>query len=322
MINDDIYRVPKYHFNKKAAHAFAARFNLFYHKYDKSVKYADVALGAFPEKLLSKWKEMSTMASNWNARNDRYISSSDPSNFLIMTAYSSSPYVLGPYSIGNRYGNAKSIITGESMRAVGIWGAAANLYVSASMWGSDQKMSVPKIGAYFEYTDKVAGIGFLHSVPVTFTAGETLLCRAEAKILQSKLAEGVEDLNSWMKANLKPGVGPYTQEQIVTFYKNLPFMPIKIENPTQRGIKKQINPMGFTVAEGDQENLIQCLLHIRRIETMHDGGRWNDVKRYGIEYAHNIDGQADDVLLKDDPRRAMQIPQDVIQAGLQANPRN
>ena len=205
LINDDIYKVPKYHFNKKAASAFAARFNLFYLKYEKAVTYADMALGTFPEKLLTKWREMSTMASNWDARNDRNISTSDPGNFLIMPAVSSAPYVFGPYSIGQRYGNARQLIMNESMRAIGIWGAYQNLYVSVNMWGFDQKMAVPKVGAYFEYTDKVAGVGYLHSVPMPFTAGETLLVRAEAKILQSKLTEGVEDINAWMKSNVKGG---------------------------------------------------------------------------------------------------------------------
>ncbi len=322
LINDEIYKVPKYHFNKKAASAFAARFNLFYHKYDKAVTYADMALGSFPEKLLTKWKEMSTMASNWDVRNDRYISASDPGNFIIMPAVSSAPYVLGPYRLGQRYGNARPIIMNESMRAIGIWGAHPNLYVSTAMWGLDQKMAVPKVGAYFEYTDKVAGIGYLHSVPVPFTAGETLLCRAEAKVLQSKLGEGVEDINAWLKSNVKPDVTPFTQQQLVDFYDGLAYMPTQITADSERSIKKVINPRGFTVTEGDQENLIQCILHLRRIETMHDGGRWYDIKRYGIEFAHNRDGLDDDVLLKDDPRRAIQLPQDVIEAGMAANPRN
>ena len=99
-------------------------------------------------------------------------------------------------------------------------------------------------------------------------------------------------------------------------------MPLgNIEEATQRTVKKELNPQGFVVSDGDQENLIQCVLHIRRVETMHDGLRWSDIKRYGIEIAHNRDGQADDLLLKDDPRRAVQLPQDVIEAGLDANPR-
>lgn len=31
-----------------------------------------------------------------------------------------------------------------------------------------------------------------------------------------------------------------------------------------------------------QENFIHCILHIRRITTLHEGMRWPDIKRYGI----------------------------------------
>lgn len=36
LIDDNLYSVPKYHFNKKAANAFAARFYLYYLQADKS----------------------------------------------------------------------------------------------------------------------------------------------------------------------------------------------------------------------------------------------------------------------------------------------
>lgn len=45
LIDDNIYSVPKYHFNQKAAYAFAARFNLYYHKFDKVIEYAGKTLG-------------------------------------------------------------------------------------------------------------------------------------------------------------------------------------------------------------------------------------------------------------------------------------
>lgn len=48
LIRDNVYSVPKYHFNTKAAYAFAARFNLYYEKWDKAVAYANVVLGASP----------------------------------------------------------------------------------------------------------------------------------------------------------------------------------------------------------------------------------------------------------------------------------
>ena len=48
LIDDNVYTVPKYHFNKKAAYAFAARFNLYYQNWDKCIEYASAALGSNP----------------------------------------------------------------------------------------------------------------------------------------------------------------------------------------------------------------------------------------------------------------------------------
>ena len=31
-----------------------------------------------------------------------------------------------------------------------------------------------------------------------------------------------------------------------------------------------------------QENVIHCILHARRLTTLHEGLRWQDIKRYGI----------------------------------------
>lgn len=321
LIDDNLYKVPKYHFNKKAAAAFAARFYLYYQKLDEAIKYADIALGEYPGKLLNKWAEIHTLASNFGARADRFISSSDPGNFLITPAVSAAPYIFANYSLGLRYGLHKSISDGEVSTAPGIWGSK-NIYIANSMWNPPEKSPISKTGAYFEYTDKAAGIGYLHSVPVPFTAAETLITRSEAKILKSDLDGGVNDINLWMRANIISGSNAsFSKEQLVAFYSNIAYMPINVTNDSQRTIKKKLNPMGFTVTEGEQESLIQCILHLRRIENVHEGNRWYDIKRYGIEIAHNRDGLEDDVLLKDDPRRAIQIPQDVINAGLEANPR-
>ena len=54
------------------------------------------------------------------------------------------------------------------------------------------------------------------------------------------------------------------------------------------------------------------MLHLRRVETVHEGLRWLDIKRYGIEISHNRDGETPDVLTKDDLRRAWQLPQDYL----------
>ena len=79
-------------------------------------------------------------------------------------------------------------------------------------------------------------------------------------------------------------------------------------------LKKKLNP-GFTVKSGKQESFIQFLLFVRRIQTIHEGLRWFDIKRYGIEVdrrvvsANGKDVTIADQLLPRDPRCAIQLPQ-------------
>ena len=93
-------------------------------------------------------------------------------------------------------------------------------------------------------------------------------------------------------------------------------------------VKKDLNRVVASDAEGSvRETMLQCVLGFRRIETLHQGLRWFDVKRYGIEIVRRLMGPAGtpvellDVLKKDDLRRAVQIPLDIREAGLKANPR-
>jgi hypothetical protein len=319
LVDDNLYSVPKYHFNRKAAYAFAARFNLYYQKWDKVIEYANVVLGSNPKDVLKDWNEIVlNSASNWDVRVDKYINSSDNGNLLLLPVSSSWGYYGGPYSLGRRYGHAQDIVKNETGRVTGIWGAYSNLLPFKNMWGYDQKLAVTKQGGYFQYTDKVNGIGYRKIIVLAFGTDETLLCRAEAYALKGQLDKAVEDINSWLYTHTVNNFQT-TKDAIVSFYGNIKCMPT--DNST-RTVKKELNPLGFTVTPGEQEEIIQCILHLRRIETIHEGERWQDIKRYGIEIGHNRDGQSVDVLTKDDPRRAFQLPQDVISAGLEANPRN
>ena len=253
-----------------------------------------------------------------------YINASEPANLLLLPVTSSWGYWGGPYSIGERYGHARPIFSNETVWAVGPWGTGGSngvLAMSNKIFGSDQKLAVPKIGGYFEYTDKVNGIGYRKNVIVAFSSDETLLCRAEAYALQKDLANATADINSWMYSHTL-NHAQRTQQEIVDFFEGIDYMPTSVTDDEERTIKKRINPRGFTVDAGDQENIIQCILFLRRLETVHEGLRWQDIKRYGIEIAHNREGMADDILTVDDPRRAIQLPADVIDAGLEPNPRN
>lgn len=67
--------------------------------------------------------------------------------------------------------------------------------------------------------------------------------------------------------------------------------------------------------------VLQCIQHFRRIEFVHMGVRFFDLKRYGIEWSHKI-GAANriETMSLFDPRRAIQIPSEVQAAGHQPNP--
>lgn len=321
LIDDNSYTVPRYHFNRKAAYAFATRFNLYYHQLDKVIKYATEVVGNNPSTVLRNWQAIGSSASNWSVRVDMYIAASEQANLLMTTVYSSWGYWGGPYSLGTRYGHSYDITMNESLRAAGPWGSYSTLYPARNMWGlNPQKLCTTKIGGYFQYTDKVQGIGYRMNVNVQFTTDEALLCRAEAYMRLKDYDKAVADINAWMYTHTT-NHKQFTKDQLVTWYNKVACMPLDPQKASERTVKKAINPVGFTIEEGEQEQLAHCILHLRRIEGLHEGLRWHDIKRYGIEIGHPRDKQTTDILTKDDPRRALQLPDDVIQAGLEANPR-
>lgn len=329
LIDDNLYSVPKYHFNKKAAYAFAARFYLFYVKEDKSnyekvLEYGKQVLGSNPSRTLRQLQNDLGSITDVEERGDAYISASVDANLLITPIYTSWPYIYGPYDMAKRYGMNRTVTTYETLWADAPWNSNTLFYSMLS--GSEQKLCFFKYRMYFEYTDKVNGIGYRHAVIVPFSTNETLLCCIEANILkkQPDYATAVEYMNAWAAAS--KGDGRYgepttlTLENIKSFYESVPYTAIPVTKDDQRTVKKHLNPC-FSFVDKTQEDLIHCVLQMRRVETIHDGSRWMDVKRYGIEITHNRDGMDPVVLSKDDPCRAFQLPQDVVEAGLEANPR-
>ena len=69
------------------------------------------------------------------------------------------------------------------------------------------------------------------------------------------------------------------------------------------------------------EPYMQCVQHFRRIQLVHMGNRWFDIKRFGFTITHDM-GISDSYTLQVlDPRYAIQIPNEVIGAGLEPTPR-
>ncbi len=69
--------------------------------------------------------------------------------------------------------------------------------------------------------------------------------------------------------------------------------------------------------------MLYAVLHARRVEGVHEGVRWLDIKRYGIAIKHVIYDGSPIVLEAGDYRKAIQIPSEVLAApgNMTPNPR-
>ena len=322
LVQDDQYTQPKFHFTRAAAYAFAAKFNLFYGNYEKAISYADQVLGANAANGLRNWASFYALSPNGQVAPNGYVSSSEDANLLILAAFSEWGVYYGPYGIGNEFSHSKLISSAETLQANGPWGNSATFGYTVWSNSSLSKYFINKIPYSFEYKDIQAGTGFAHTEMPAFTTDGTLLVRAEAKAPNGDYAGAVSDLNLEVKA-MSVGKKSVTLDAINSFYDGLADY-----TPTAPTPKKALHPVFTTLKDNTQQNVIDAILQLRRILTLGEGERMQDVKRYGIViYRRKLNRssqvlQVTDSLTQDDPRRAIQLPQDVITAGLQANPRN
>lgn len=358
LLKDATYSVPAYHFTYKAAEAFAARFWLFYvqpdgSNYDRVISYAHDVLTDDPTSMLKNWKEIGTLSPSDNIRANAFIDADQPSNLLLYTTSSLWARMYGPYRIGEKYCHDEIISTTETNQArdtslpsdypphyYSLWGSPTHLNYKIFLASETPKVFMDKFGEYFEYTDRVNGVGYPRELFPALLADEVMLNMVEAYVMKKDYTDAISNINIWLHnftdmtktvtlqdiidtyGDVRPPVTLDDAQHTVVYYGMNYYRPL---SPTP---KKRLNP-DFDIEAGNQELFLQCLLHCRRIMTLHEGLRWFDIKRYGIEIYRRrlqINGQrvyvtVTDTLGVDDPRRAVQLPQSVINAGMEANPR-
>ncbi len=321
LVDDSYYSVPAYHFNAKAAHAFAARFYLYTRKWDKVIEHADAVLTTSDDAVL----DMLYPAKEGRALGDPeqeqllWIEPSGKYNLLLNTTMSQASYsVIPSYSRYQHNGTASE----QSSQASGpCWSGS---FPGFPMWtyGQEYGSFCAKFIWLFEYTDKVNGYGYLHGVTRAFTTNETLLCRAEAKAYMNDFSGAANDFRMWAQGyngngrmdTLADGTVNLTATKIRSFYNaNAASYYVPELHNTDMSPEFVISDL--------QKPFIYCALHFRRLETLHDGLRWFDLKRYGIEITHQRGTENLRTLVWNDDRRAFQLPQKVLMAGMTANPR-
>jgi len=328
LIDDSKYKVPAYHFNRNAVNAFAARFYLYKRDYDKVIKYADEVLGNAPGGVLRNWSAINTntIDAMLNSYNDETLAC----NFLLQSTYSLQDRLISNarFNIGakgspeDKVKNADAAIYGSGPN----WSSRLKCYSGKMIYNGNQEDGswLFRIAEYFEFDDKIAGIGWVHIIYQPFTAEETLLCRAEAKLYKGDQAGAIADLYTWTQS--KQVDTELTLARIKNFYRsNKTPEQIESDDYISELHPSDISPE-FKQLTGDDLSVLYCILHFRRIETMFEGLRWFDIKRYGIKVRHVYRGPTDaantaDELTWNDKRRVIQIPRNVINAGYPATDR-
>ncbi|WP_164891064.1 RagB/SusD family nutrient uptake outer membrane protein [Botryobacter ruber] len=288
LLNNNAYRVPKYHFNTAAAHAFATRYYLFKREYQKVIDHANQTFGGGSiEPNLRPWVGVySKLTANEGLA--IYTQASQNANLLLVEASSLWARNYARY----RYGFATPVVN-YFFRSPNVTGAqwVQPLYTQ----GTDHWL-ILKFREHFVRVDPNAEIGFPYTIFPLFTAEEVLFNRAEAYIELNRFAEARADLNMYARhriENYNPSTHAVTDAKARAFYKT----------------------------SNTKQALLNTLLDFKAAEFVQEGKRWFDILRHRLPVTHTTaDGQSFTVAA-DDPRRVLQIPQEAKLAGVELNPR-
>ena len=356
LMSDIVYTNPRYHFNSKAAYTFASRFYLFYQQPEKVITYATKALGDNPESLMRDFDVMQSMPTdNMQPRAMQYVSASEQANFLLLPVISNDAFYFQGNSVGGRF-NTNHYIGQAELFFPTPWRpensqAAESQYLFRFYWFYSQqydKFLLPKTPYYFEEVNPNNHTGYYRTVVVAFKAEEAVLNRAEAHAILGHTDKALADMNIWTHSFLPDTLtyvsgGHYNWdpfEYVIDYAQEKINRDLTMEiihkwhhtydyyTPDRPMPRKHLHPEWINLTEGsDQECLLQTVLFLRRLEFLHEGMRWFDIKRYGITiYRREINSSLNMLTLTDtleyrDPRQAIQLPFEVRGAGLEANPR-
>lgn len=286
LISDSEYKILKYHFNKAAANAFASRFYLFKKDYPKVVAHADAALGSNLTANLRDWNKYA--AFSYYQLRQTYTLSTEPAVLLLTETNS----LWGRYLQSYRY----------SLSAAKVDEFFNNRNVTGGEWlypiyGRETTYGIPKFQEYFKKESLDATTGFPMNMVPLFTAEEAFFNRLEARArLDAPIDELVATLNDYLPLRVKeynPRQHSLSTTTIGSFYKK----------------------------STDKENLLECILDLKRVDFMHEGLRWFDILRLELEVVHTTKTGETFTLKANDPRKQLQIPISAINNGIPKNPR-
>lgn len=307
LVSDRYYKQPKFHFNKKAAYAFASRFYLMKGEWNLVVQYADYVLGNDPRSMLRPWLDYYN--SNTLSRTGLYrvyMSPAVPAN-LLLTATESRLYRTQPTE---RYGATRDVVT-KIFDKQGIEGGGNQASFTLSPVYLVSESPAPlSTGQYIAKFDELSLLHNTGTKPrglyvsnVLFSADEVMLNRIEAYTMLREYDKAIDDLISYNER--KFGISLHVQRPIYTQ-----------TNPDNLSVYTPF--YGLTIK---QVALIKTILDYRQKEFFGEGLRWFDLRRFYLRVTRTSKISYYKPLEKEDPRKTLQIPREAINRGLKPNPR-
>jgi hypothetical protein len=292
LIDDTKYTIPRYHFTKAAANAFASRFYLFKRDYAKVVTYANAVFASGNiASVLRPWNTVyrfMTPAELFAV----YEKATEPANLLLVET--GSIWARNYYTV--RYGLNSSkrdeilgdnVTGGEYAFIYQVYTAGTNNYV------------IPKINEYFVRNSVNANIGLPYVMVPLFTTEEVLFNRIEANVYLNTTAAtnaAIADLNIYASTrinNYDASKHTITTAKLQSFYSST----------------------------NVRSNVLNALLDFKRAEYVQEGMRWFDLLRYDIPVTHTTNDGQSFTLASSSLQRIFQLPGSVSTSGMPLNPR-
>jgi hypothetical protein len=289
LIQDDKYTVPAYHFTKRAAYAFGARFFLFKKDYAKVVEYANLA---FPSNNFAAnvrpWFSYATLTGGSTEIAQNMSSASNPGNLLLgeCASWAARNYKTTIYSLSQSRLNTITAPVGVSFSAYLKYSSSSTFYF------------VPKLYEHFVRTSINASTGVGYVMASLLTTEEVLLNRAEAYINQEKYTEALADINTLISQRVNsyvPATHNLTDAKIKAYY--------------------------LAKTTDAKQAYMFALLDVKRAEFVHEGMRWMDILRLQMPVTHFDQNGTAYELTANDKRKLWQLPSEVTLSGIALNPR-
>ncbi|MDR0893991.1 MAG: RagB/SusD family nutrient uptake outer membrane protein [Prevotellaceae bacterium] len=321
--------ISTYHFNPNAAYAFATRFYLYKGDYAKVIEMANrvipqPALDPETEAVALEDPATTFVKNNFQDWPGALQSMSSSTDIKIAFNSTSNPSILllsdVASDIASRTNSWRYATSDPDLdRTVSAQNPTGATFAYKIFHSGDWNYYIPKFQSYFKTTTVNASTGVYHAAYPWLRMEEILINRAEAYALSGDTLRAVADLNLFCRTrivNYNERSHSLTLAKITSFYRAL------INDP--EFYMNKYNAMGAQSWTLKQKALVHFILLCRQNEFIHESLRYWDMIRYKMPCTHTTNPQAggeSNTLYPGDDRWVIQVPDNVVLAGMELNPR-